>query len=83
MYFEGSRDMFLPLLPMLFMGTEEETKAKAEPAIDKKLPIYEKVLTKWKLADVLYNTKLFQRSQKYHNEYADNFSDFSDIRKEL
>ena len=46
MYFEGSRDMFLPLLPMLFMGTEEETKAKAEPAIDKKLPIYEKVLTK-------------------------------------
>ena len=43
MYFEGTRDMYMPLLPMLFMGTEEDTLAKAEPGIDKKLPIFEKV----------------------------------------
>ena len=43
MYFEGTRDMYMPLLPMLFMGTEADTLAKAEPGIDKKLPIYEKV----------------------------------------
>jgi len=44
MYFEGTRDMYMPLLPMLFMGTEADTLAKAEPGIDKKLPIYEKIL---------------------------------------
>ena len=43
MYFEGTRDMYMPLLPMLFAGSEEQTKAKAEPGIDKFLPIYEKV----------------------------------------
>ena len=46
MYFEGTRDMYMPLLPMLFMGTEADTLAKAEPGIDKKLPIYEKVSIK-------------------------------------
>jgi len=44
MYFEGSRDMFMALLPMLFMGSEEDCIAKAEPGIDKKLPVYEKAL---------------------------------------
>ena len=43
MYFEGSRDMFMGLLPILFAGTEEEGIKKAEPRIDKFLPIYEKV----------------------------------------
>ena len=46
MYFEGSRDMFMALLPMLFMGSEEDCIAKAEPGIDKKLPVYEKVRRK-------------------------------------
>jgi len=46
MYFEGTRDMYMPLLPMLFIGTEEDTLAKAEPGIDKKLPIFEKILEK-------------------------------------
>ena len=46
MYFEGTRDMYMPLLPMLFMGTEADTLAKAEPGIEKKLPIYEKVSIK-------------------------------------
>ena len=44
MYFEGTRDMYMPLLSMLFMGTEDETKAKAEPRIDKFLPIYDEVI---------------------------------------
>jgi len=44
MYFEGTRDMFQALLPMLFMGSEEDCIAKAEAGIDKKLPIYEKAL---------------------------------------
>ena len=43
MYFEGTRDMCMPLLPMLFMGSEDETKAKAEFEIDQFLPIYEEV----------------------------------------
>ena len=43
MYFEGTRDMCMPLLPMLFMGSEDETKAKAEPKIDQFSPIYEEV----------------------------------------
>ena len=43
MYFEGTRDMYGPLMGMIFGGTEEETKAKAEPGIDKKLPVYENV----------------------------------------
>ena len=44
MYFEGTRDMYMPLLSMLFMGSEDETKAKAEPRIDKFLPIYDQVI---------------------------------------
>ena len=44
MYFEGTRDMYMPLLSMLFMGSEDETKAKAEPRIDKFLPIYDEVI---------------------------------------
>ena len=43
MYFEATRDMYMPFLPMLFVGSEDETKAKAEPGIDKFLPIYEEV----------------------------------------
>ena len=43
MYFEGSRDMYMPFLPMLFVGSEQEVAKKAEPKIDKVLPIYEKV----------------------------------------
>ena len=43
MYFEGTRDMYMPLLPMLFMGSEDETKAKAEPGVDKFLTIYKEV----------------------------------------
>jgi len=46
MYFEGTRDMYMPLLTMLFAGNEDETKAKAEPRIDKFLPIYEQALEK-------------------------------------
>ena len=43
MYFEGTRDMYMPLLPMLFMGSEDETKAKAEPGVDKFLIMYKDV----------------------------------------
>ena len=43
MYFEGSRDVYMGFLPMLFRGTEEEITKNEEPKIDKYLPIYEKV----------------------------------------
>ena len=43
MYFEGTRDMYMPLLPMQFMGSEDETKAKAGPGVDKFLIIYKDV----------------------------------------
>ena len=43
MYFEGSRDMYSPLIAILFAGSEEEITKTAEPRIDKFLPIYEKV----------------------------------------
>jgi len=46
MYFEGSRDVYMGFLPMLFRGTEEEITKNEEPKIDKYLPIYEKALEK-------------------------------------
>ena len=53
MYFEGTRDMYMPLLPMLFMGSEDETKAKAEPKIDQFLPIYEEVYKLIRFVDLI------------------------------
>jgi len=44
MYFEGTRDAYGPLMGMLFMGSEQDCLDKAAPGIDKKLPIFEKVL---------------------------------------
>ena len=44
MLLEGAKDFYAPLLPMLFVGTEEECVAKfREKQFPKYMPIFEKV----------------------------------------